>query len=216
MLRADERNANRAPADVVDAAELVDHQVADGRIDRDRGRRTCSRTARDRGAGEAMRQQAELWAEALTSGCRPRLTHATAGHNSPSARTRSGSLIAHLDRHPATHRVANHVGAADLELVHQPEHQLREPARVVATAGRLGGGAEAGQVGRVDAVALAERRRRLNNDARVPPRPCRSSTSGPCPIVSVEIRWRPTGTSRIWSNGGRPPGSRNMPSNPIA
>ena len=45
--------------------------------------------------------------------------------------------------------------------VHQPEHDLGVPAGVVGAAGRLAGGAETGQVGRVHAVALAERGRGL-------------------------------------------------------
>ena len=67
----------------------------------------------------------------------------------------------HLDGYPPAERIADHVGSGDLELVQHREHDLREPACVIGTECRLARGAESRQVGSVDSVARAERRRCL-------------------------------------------------------
>ena len=69
-----------------------------------------------------------------TIGCSPRLTQATAGHSSPSARIRSGAIrpISIATRPPI--ELPTTCALVDLELVHQPEHDLGEPAGVVAAA----------------------------------------------------------------------------------
>ena len=68
---------------------------------------------------------------------------------------------------------------ADLLLVHHLEHDLGEPAGVVGAAGRLAGGAEAGQVGRVDPVALAQRRRGLEQRGACAAQPVQQQHVGP-------------------------------------
>ena len=67
----------------------------------------------------------------LTRGCQPRRTNATAGHSSASAADALGRAQGDLDRDAAAHRVADEVGAVDVERVHQVDDGLGEPARGV-------------------------------------------------------------------------------------
>ena len=141
-------------------------------------------------SGAAGRARA---AAARTIGCQSRRTNATAGHSSASAADALGVLEPELDRHAAAHRVADHVRALDPHRVHRAEHGAGEERRVVGRQRRLRGAAEARQVERVDAVAPAQRRRRVEERGLGAPSPCSSSMSGPSPIVSVERRRRPDG-----------------------
>ena len=62
-----------------------------------------------------------------------------------------------LDRYPAAHRVADQVGAVDRQRVHEAQHVAGEELGVVGGGQRLRGGAEAGQVDRVDGVLGGQR-----------------------------------------------------------
>ena len=70
---------------------------------------------------------------------------------------RSRSSEARLDRDAPAHAVAGHVRVLDSERVHRLEHRAREPGRVVGSADRLVGLAEAREVDRDHAVVVRER-----------------------------------------------------------
>ncbi len=104
-----------------------------------------------------MGEHPEFGAQEPDDGVEAALEPGHGGTQQPERADPGGVLEADLDRDPTAHRVADDVGPVDRELVHQPEHAVGVPARVVAARGRLAGGAETGQIGRVDAVAGAER-----------------------------------------------------------
>ena len=172
----------------------------------------------------ATRPRPRLWGSRPSSGrsrrtigCQSRLTKATAGREQRQAGHALGRAQPDLDGDAAAHRVADQVGAADVERVHHLDHRVGEPARRVRPGDGLGRAAEAGQVERVDAVAGARERRRRCRRTRPwsrPGRGCRRRR-GPSPIVSVDTRRPGSRTSWMRTSGGRPLGRRNMPSKPI-
>ena len=85
------------------------------------------------------------------------------------------------------------MGVRDLQLVHQPEHDLGEPAGVVAAAGRLARRAEA-RAGRARGRGSAGSAPPRSRTARPGSRPGRGAAARPGP--------RPSSASR--SGGGRP------------
>ena len=115
----------------------------------------------------ATRPRPRLWGSRPSSGrirrtigCQSRLTKATAGGEQRQAGDALGRAQPHLDGDAAAHRVADQVGAADVEGVHHLDDGVGEPARRVRAGDGLGGAAEARQVERVDAVARARERGR--------------------------------------------------------
>ena len=137
---------------VVDPPELVDHEIGDRGIDQVAVVEHAPELRRDHRAAERVREQPELRPQQPDDRMEPAPDPRHRGAQQPERADPLGRGQADLDRDPAAHRVADDVRPVDLELVHQPEHDLGEPAGVVAAERRLGRGAEAGEVGRVDAV----------------------------------------------------------------
>ena len=131
------------------------------------GSRRSGRANRAQNWSRTMRSRSECGITAssgrssLISGASWRRRKASAGASRLSELTRSGAVEADLERDPAAHRVADQVGAVDLAARRcRPRPRLGEPGRVVAAAGGLVGGAEAGEVDRVDRVVGARAPRR--------------------------------------------------------
>ena len=72
-----------------------------------------------------------------------------------------GTPQSDLDRHPPTERVADQMGPADPQGVHEAADRTCEPGGVVGGAERLGGGSEPRKVDGVDGVLGGESRDRL-------------------------------------------------------
>ena len=168
-------------------------------------------------APEAVREQAELGAQEPHERVKQRRSHATAGHSSPSAPVRSGAVARSRSRsgRPASYRRCGPAGSPSR--VHQPEHDLGEPAGVVGAERGLARRAEPREVRRVHAVARGSARPRSQRTtpgcrraraaaARRAPRPSSASRSG---------GGRPARRGSA-AAAARPLGSRNMPSKAIA
>ena len=218
MLRAAVRKARRAPAS--------------GRCARTRRRRcrprdgsTRSRSANSdqncasmRRAAERVGQQAELRAqepdERVPVAAHERRWPGRAARARRRARGAPGRARSRPGRPSSCRRGARGRSPA------RPSRRRPCAAKkrgVVGRQRRLARAAEAREVERVDAVAAAERRRGVEERGlRAAQAVQQQDVVGPSPIVSVETFRRPTGTSRMRSSGGRPSGSRNMPSKPSA
>jgi len=146
---------------VIDAAKLVDHDLGHGRIDQVRVGEHAPELALHRASAKAMGQQTELGTQETHDRVKVALDPRDGGAEKPEGADALGSDQGHLDRDPAAHRVADDMGGLDPLGVHHGQHVLGEPAGVVAAARRLARGPESRQIGRVDAVALAERGRGL-------------------------------------------------------
>ena len=141
-----------------------------------------------------------------TSGAKPRLHE---GDGRTQQRQRADALgvgEAHLDRDAAAHRVADEVRAVDAELVHHAEDDAGEVAGAVGRRAawrsrRSPAGRGRGRGSRRARGAAAVSK----NDDLVAPRPWMSITSGPSPMVSVEIACgRPGRRGSAAAAGGRP------------
>src|SRR5512133_507912 len=142
----------------VDALELVDDEVGHARVDLVGIGEQAPELARDPAAAEVVREQAELRTHEAHDRVPVALDEGHGGREERQAGDPLGRAQAHLDRHPAAHRVADQVGAPDVQRVHHLDRGVGEPASRVRAGEGLGGAAEAGQVERVDAVARARQR----------------------------------------------------------
>src|SRR3954453_12630955 len=150
------------PSARVDALELVDDEVGHARIDLVRIREQAPVLARDAVAAEVVREQPELGTQQAHDRMPVALDEGHGGGEEGQAGDALGRAQPHLDGHAATHRVADQVGAPDLQGVHHLDRGVGKPAGRVRAGEGLGGAPEARQVEGVDAVARAcERRRRV-------------------------------------------------------
>jgi hypothetical protein len=137
----------------VGLAELVDHEVGDGGVDRVAVGEQRPEAPGHRGARDRMGQQAELRAQDAHERVQPALDERDGRAQQPEPADAVRRREADLDRDPPAHRVAGHVGPVDGHGVHRLQHRLGEPASGVRRGDRLRRAAEAGEVERVHAVA---------------------------------------------------------------
>jgi hypothetical protein len=142
------------------ALELVDHDVSDARVQRVGVAEHRPELALDHAAAQLVGQQAQLGAQKPHEWVEVALDERDGGTERGDRAHTLGPAQAHLQRDAATHRVADEVGGLDLQRVHHAADRLGEPRCRVRGGRRLGGAAEAGQVERVDAVAILRQQRR--------------------------------------------------------
>src|SRR3954466_13650938 len=148
------------PGARVDALELVDDEVGHARIDLVGIGEQAPVLARDAVAAEVVREQPELGTQQAHDRVPVALDEGHGGGEQGQAGDALGRAQAHLDRHAAAHRVADQVGAPDLQGVHHLDRGVGEPAGRVRAGEGLRGASEAREVEGADAVARARERRR--------------------------------------------------------
>ena len=181
MFRAEARNAKRAAGGPVDPAELVDHEIADGRVDHVAVVEHAPELAGHGLAPEAMGEQAELG----TQEPHDRVKTALDPRDGRAQQTdRLDALRRHepdLNRDPCRPSSCRRCACRRMPSPSiSPSIDLREPAGVVGRPARACSRSRSPgdpARGRGSVGSVSRRSRRTTRGC--PPRPCRSSTSGP-------------------------------------
>ena len=115
----------------------------------------------DHGSSETVREQAKLGPEQAHDRVQAATDPRHGGTQQPQGGNPLGCHQPHLDRDAAAHRVADDICARDLQLIHQAQHQRREPGCVVAAECGLGRRSKTGEIREVNAVLGGQRCGRL-------------------------------------------------------